>query len=135
MQKVAYGFLGLKPKEFWELQPKDIILMEQGFLMKREYNESLHRETLYLLREIGYTVYCSIPKKGRNDSRQKYLKFWWEKETTITEEYIKQNSNKKEPLIQNGKVRGYLDTKGNLWCSKKTNVIARMENGELKYFN
>ena len=53
-QKFAYGFLGLKPKEFWELQPKDIILMQKGFEQKREYDFNLHVQTLRALRMNAY---------------------------------------------------------------------------------
>ena len=54
MQKIAYGRLGLKPKEFWELQPKDIMIMIDGFEEQREYKEALLLETHRLLRYVAF---------------------------------------------------------------------------------
>lgn len=43
MQKFAYGTLGLKPGEFWELTPREFRLMADGFAEeeKRRF-ENLH---------------------------------------------------------------------------------------------
>ncbi len=138
MQKVAYGFLGLKPKEFWELYPKDIIMMYEGFQMRREYEEALHLETLRLLRYGAYTSYIGIPtKKGIKKSRLEefYPLPKDRKKKVYTEEEIKKGSNLKEPYITNGKLRGYLDTEGKLWDKTKEIVIANMVEGELIYIN
>jgi hypothetical protein len=37
MQKIAYGFLGLKPREFWKLSPKEYFLMIEGHKEKEEF--------------------------------------------------------------------------------------------------
>lgn len=66
MQKQAYGFLGLKPFEFYELEPKDIFMMYEGFELRRKYEESQHIQTLSLLRLCAYTTYCVTPKKGKS---------------------------------------------------------------------
>jgi len=36
MQRVAYGILGLRPPEFWELTPKQYLLMIEGHEKKDE---------------------------------------------------------------------------------------------------
>lgn len=35
MQRIAYGFLGLRPDEFWRLTPKEYELMVEGHLESR----------------------------------------------------------------------------------------------------
>jgi hypothetical protein len=52
----AFGPLNLKPWEFWKLQPKDIILMNEGLELKRAYDRSLHIEHLHLQRSIVATI-------------------------------------------------------------------------------
>ncbi|OLO40319.1 hypothetical protein BTR23_07470 [Alkalihalophilus pseudofirmus] len=36
MQKVAYGYLQLKPDEFWRLTMKDYILLVEGYEMREK---------------------------------------------------------------------------------------------------
>jgi len=75
MQKFAYGFLKLKPNEFWDLIPQEYRLMQEGFEQQREYDFGLHVQSLRVLRHIGYTVYATAPKKKgqSNISIEKYL--------------------------------------------------------------
>jgi hypothetical protein len=130
--------LGLKPNEFWELQPKDITIMYEGFLMRCEREEALQLETLRLLRYNAYTNYIGIPtKKGSKKSNiTEFYPLPKDKEKKIyTQEEIKQGSNRKEAYITNGKLRGYLDTKGQLWNKQQDTVIANMTDGELIYIN
>jgi len=103
--------------------------------MRVKYEESLHMEALYLLRYIGYTNYIGIPSKKIKVGVDKYYPLRWDETKEYTLEEIKALSNVKEPYITNGKLRGYLDTRGNLWDKKKEIVIAKMENNKLTYYN
>ena len=138
MQKISYGFLGLKPNEFWELKPKDIILMYEGFQMKREYKDSLHLETLRLLRFNAYVNYISIPTKKshkktsitklyplRNDPKTKVL----------TKEEAKEFFTKREPIITNGKMRGYKSSDSNDLYNKEGKKIGIIKEDIIQYFN
>ena len=138
MQKISFGFLGLKPKEFWELQPKDIILMNEGFQMKQQYNERLHLETLRLLRHNSYVNYLAIPtKKGsRKTSLTKFYPLPHDpKSEVLTIEQAKEKFFKREPFITNGKLRGYLGDKSNELFSKEGILIAYIEGDLIKYIN
>lgn len=119
IQKSAYGFLNLKPNEFWELYPRDIILMNEGYQMQREYKEALHLDNLRLLRYVGHTVYMGIQtKKGYKKAKlEKYypLPFDVAKDKELySDEEIKEFFERKEPIITNGKLRGYLLADGSI---------------------
>ena len=59
----------MKPNEFWELFPKDIMIMNEGFQIKQQQEDSLHLETLHLLRYCAFITYSGIPtKKGHKKS-------------------------------------------------------------------
>ena len=47
---MAYGPLGLKPAEFWKLTPVQFVLMQEGLLLQRKYEEQQRAKVLYLLR-------------------------------------------------------------------------------------
>ena len=47
---MAYGPLGLKPAEFWKLTPVQFVLMQDGLLLQRKYEEQQRAKVLYLLR-------------------------------------------------------------------------------------
>ena len=49
--------------------------MQDGFEQRRKYDYDLHVQTLRVLRHVGYTVYCTTPKKKgeRNMPLTKYL--------------------------------------------------------------
>jgi hypothetical protein len=110
--------LKLKPNEFWELLPKDIIIMHEGFEVEREYKEALHLQTLRCIRHVGHTVYMGIPtKKGfKKVSSTKYypLPLDEAEKVTYTDEQRRAFFEQKEPVITNGKLRGYMDSKGNI---------------------
>jgi hypothetical protein len=36
MQKIAYGQMGLKPDEFWNMSPREFVLMLRGYKEKQE---------------------------------------------------------------------------------------------------
>jgi len=106
--------------------------------MKREYEEALHLETLRLLRYNAYTSYIGIPTKKsvKKSSLEEFYPLPKDrKKKEYTSEDIKQGSNRQEPYITNGKLRGYLDTTGKLWDKNKENVIANMTDGQLIYIN
>lgn len=114
---MAYGKLGLKPNEFWALQPKDIMIMNEGFEEQRQYNEVLHLQTLRLLRVAAHTTYMSIPlKKGhKHEGLLKFYPLPFDPEPKkVTIEEITNFFETKEPIITNGKLRGYKDKNGNV---------------------
>lgn len=115
---MAYGRLGLKPSEFWELQPKDIMIMDEGFEDERKYKEALELQNLRLLRYIGYTTYLSIPTK-KGVKKDKLINYYplpldsdYRREITTSEKV--DFFEKKEAIITNGKLRGYRDKDGNV---------------------
>lgn len=83
MQKFAYGFLNLKPSEFWDLIPAEFHLMKLGIEQKQDYDFRIHVQTLRVLRHVGYTVYATTPKKKgqSNISLKNYLSLPLDNET------------------------------------------------------
>jgi len=138
MQKISYGFLGLKPKEFWDLQPKDIILMYEGFQMKQEYKDSLHVETLRILRYNAYVNYISIPTK-KSHKKASLTKFYPmrndPKSKEISKDEAKELFYKREPLITNGKMRGFKSIDSNDLYNKEGDLIGVIKEDIIEYFN
>jgi len=138
MQKISYGFLGLKPKEFWDLQPKDIILMYEGFQMKQEYKDSLHLETLRILRYNAYVNYISIPTK-KSHKKASLTKFYPmrndPKSKEISKDEAKELFYKREPLITNGKMRGFKSIDSNDLYNKEGDLIGVIKEDIIEYFN
>jgi len=138
MQKIAYGFLNLKPKEFWELQPKDIMLMNEGFQMKQQYKEGLHLETLRLLRHNAYVNYLAIPTK-KSHKKTSITKFYPlpldTNNKVLTKEEAIEKFFKKEPLITNGKLRGYIGDNSNELFNKEGKLIAYIKGEFIEYIN
>jgi len=138
VQKLAFGFLGLKPKEFWELQPKDIIIMNEGFQMKQEYTEGLHLETLRLLRYNDYTSYIGIPtkKSAKKSSLYKFYPLPLDpKAKELSSDEAKQLFNRREPLITNGKLRGYRENNTNKLYNKEGVLIGYIKEDLIEYIN
>ena len=138
MQKISYGFLGLKPKEFWDLQPKDIILMYEGFQMKQDYKDSLHLETLRILRYNAYVNYISIPTK-KSHKKASLTKFYPMRNDPKSEELSKDEARelfyKREPLITNGKMRGFKSIDSNDLYNKEGDLIGVIKEDIIEYFN
>ncbi len=87
--------------------------MYEGFQMQQEYEEMLHLETLRLLRMNAFATYIGIPtKKGVRKSKiHEFYPLPKDKETKAkeyTKEEIERFFNQKEPVITNGKLRGYM---------------------------
>lgn len=125
---------------FWELQPKDIMIMVEGFKEQREYKERVHLETLRLLRYNGYTTLATTPmKKGaRIPKVTNYYPLPYDdvsKDIMSKEEQIEQ-WQQLDPFITNGKKRGYIDFKGNLYKDIEGRFkIGYIENNEIQYIN
>ena len=90
MQKFAFGWLGLKPAEFWSLTPAEFNLYKLGFEQKQDYEFRLHVQTLRVLRHIGYTTYATAPKKKgtSNISLKNYLSLPLDNETKEPKEPV-----------------------------------------------
>jgi hypothetical protein len=136
----ACGVKNLTPKEFWDSQPKDIILMNEGFQNERKYTEGLHLETLRLLRYSAYTTYVGIPTK-KGFRKTKVTKFYPlpndpKVQTMSTVERLN-IENRKEPLITNGKMRGYKDNDSNALYSDSIGgeIIAYINNDVIELVN
>ena len=138
VQKLSFGFLGLKPNEFWELQPKDIILMNEGFQMKQEQKTGLHLETLRILRYNAYVNYVAIPTK-KSVKKASLTKFYPLPEDPKTEKLsfveVKDKWTKREPLITNGKLRGYRENNTNSLYNKEGDLIAYIKEDLIEYIN
>lgn len=107
MQKISYAHLGINALEFWQLQPKDILIMHEGYLMRRKEEHAIHYSTLFYNRlNTAYIMQQNTKKKIRPDKLYK-LPFE-KKESTISKEEIRAHFDRKEPVITNGKLRGYM---------------------------
>ena len=118
IQKFVYGTYLLKPTEFWHLQPKDIILVVEGFMEQRKYQEAQQLETWRLIRYVGHTVLMTTPmKKGaKKPSLKKYYPL--PKDTVKVEMTFDENQemfSKRQSFITNGKLRGWYDRNGCLY--------------------
>lgn len=102
--------MGLKPDEFWNSQPKDIIMMHEGYLLRRKYEEAIQLNTLRLLRFNAYINYLAIPSKKTKKVKMEmlYPLPYDKKGSDVSKEFIKEFFDRKEPVITNGKLRGYL---------------------------
>lgn len=114
--------------------------MNEGFQMKQKYKDSLHLETLNLLRYCAFTTYSVTPTK-KGFKKSKLTKFYplrndpkTEKITTIEIDEIK---NRRELLITNGKKRGYQQSGTNAIYRYATGgeVIAYINNGIIEKVN
>jgi hypothetical protein len=128
----------LKPNEFWELFPKDIMIMNEGFQMKQEYEYGLHLETLRLLRYGAYVNYMAIPTK-KSHKKEKLTKFYSLPKDPKSEELTKEEAidifNRKELLITNGKKRGYLERGTNRLYNDKDVLIGYVKDDLIEYIN
>ena len=89
--------------------------MNEGIEGERLYNETLHLQSLRLLRYGAYISYIAIPtKKGfKKDSITKFYPLPFDpKVKEYSKEEITVFFDTKEPIITNGKLRGYKDKNG-----------------------
>ena len=112
--------------------------MYEGFQMQQEYKEMLHLETLRLLRMGAYTSYLSIQKKRgvKNCNIQEFYPLPNDKKVSVdyTDDFIKEFFDRKEPFIENGKLRGY--TLGKELTNKEGKLIGYInENNKIDYIN
>ena len=114
--------------------------MNKGFQMERDYNEGLHLETLRVIRYSAYTTYIGIPAK-KGSKKSNLTKFYPlpldTKPKVLSKENIIEIKNMKEPLITNGKMRGYIDNDSNALYSDAIdgNIIAYINNGIIEKVN
>jgi len=112
--------------------------MNEGFQMKQKYKDSLHLETLHLLRYIAYTTYISIPTK-KSHRKASLTKFYPLRNDPKVKELSKEEAkalfNKKEPLITNGKMRGYKSIDSNDLYNKEGDLIGVIKEDIIEYFN
>lgn len=103
--------------------------MYEGYLMRREHDDNVHLSTLRLLRHIGYINYIAIPtKKKKKQSITKFYPLAKDKEESgISEDVIQAHFKRKEPVITNGKLRGYIDKYGDLY-SKDGELVMKNDN-------
>jgi len=90
--------------------------MLRGFQENRDYKESLQLSTLRLLRMCGYATLQTIPlKRGKSlPSITTWYPLPFDREKVkMTKEQMIEIFLKKDPVITNGKLRGYTDKNGN----------------------
>ena len=90
------------------------MLMNEGFRVKREYEERLHLETL-ICNRMNTSLLLNIHTK-KNITPEMLYRLSGDKvqKLEITKEEIYTFFDKKEPIITNGKLRGYKDMNGNI---------------------
>jgi hypothetical protein len=99
VQKTAYGFLGLKPSEFWSMQPKDVMIMMDGCKEVQEYEFNFHIQNLRAIRRVAFILSRANGGKSKEfdimplplDNEKKEFK----KNPNITEEDIKNRLGRK----------------------------------------
>ena len=112
--------------------------MNEGFQMKQEYTEGLHLETLRLLRYNAYTSYIAIPTK-KSTNKSSLYKFYplplYPKAKELSSDEAKQLFNRREPLITNGKLRGYRENNTNKLYNKEGVLIGYIKEDLIEYIN
>lgn len=112
--------------------------MNEGFQMKRKYEEGLHLETLRLLRYSAYTTYIGIPTK-KTHKKSTLTKFYPlpndPKHEIMSLEDAKVMINKREPLITNGKLRGYRENGTDELYNKEGKLIGYIREDIIEYIN
>ena len=112
--------------------------MNEGFQMKQQYNDSLHLETLSLLRYVAYTNYIAIPTK-KSHKKASLTKFYTLRNDPKTKELTKEDAKalftKRERLITNGKLRGYKSHDSNDLYNEEGVKIGRIKEDIIEYFN
>ena len=91
--------------------------MHEGFQLKCKGDDLQQLQTLRLLRHVGHTVYMgwNTGKSYKKVRAELYYPLPFDKKKEeVTKEQITEFFNKKEPVITNGKLRGYVDKNGNL---------------------
>ena len=88
--------------------------MSEGFQMKREYEERLHLETLICNRMNTSILVNLQTKKTITPEMQKKISCDKVVKVEVSKEEMIDLFNKKEPIITNGKLRGYKDRNGKI---------------------
>jgi len=88
--------------------------MSEGFQMKREYEERLHLETL-ICNRMNTSILVNLQTKKTITPEMLY-KLSCDKvvKVEVSKEEMIDLFNKKEPIITNGKLRGYKDRNGKI---------------------
>lgn len=110
--------------------------MWEGYLMKKEVDDNRQLELMHLIRYVGYTSYVGIPTKKsfRKVSLSKYYPLEVDKKAKLSKEEIKEFFKQKDPVIQNGKVRGYM-LDGKLFDSNDLHIGYVDEFFNINYIN
>ena len=88
--------------------------MNEGFQVKRKYEERLHLETLICNRMNTSLLMNLHTKKNITPEMLYKLSCDEVKKVKVTKEEIYNFFEKKDPIITNGKIRGYRDKNGNV---------------------
>ena len=137
VQEVVYSTGLMRPKDFWESQPKDIILMIKGFRVQREYREREHLETLRLIRYVGHTVLMMTPMRKGAIKPKLYNYYplpYDKKKEDITPLERAEFFNQRQRYISNGKMRGWMDKQSRLF-NEEDKQIGNIVDNELVYLN
>lgn len=96
---MAFGEIGLLPREFYEMSWREFFLMYRG-RRKRDENEYIRDATL--TREVAYQIYCAMPlaKGKRHIGKKKYWQLPIDKESIDKETQVMMEGMKK--LRENG---------------------------------
>lgn len=79
-KEFAYGFLGLKPWEFWdEIDVADLASMINGYCLKEKYEFSLHTQSMSVMRWVGSLVYNTNVKRAHRRQAERLYPFPGEK--------------------------------------------------------
>jgi len=106
--------------------------------MKQEYTEGLHLETLRLLRYNAYTSYIGIPtkKSAKKSSLYKFYPLPLDpKSKELNPIEAAKLFNRREPLITNGKLRGYRENNTNNLYNKEGVLIGYIREDLIEYIN
>jgi len=113
--------------------PKDIILINEGINLQREYEKQQQLEALFYARQ-NTAILLNVHTK-RNIKPKKLYKFPFEIEEGLAKDKLIEIFEAKQSYITNGKLRGYLDNNNALWDKEQNNIIGNLINGTIEYIN
>lgn len=135
-QEFATGIKDLTPSEFWASQPKDIIIMVQGFRKQQGVERQQHLETLHYLRMNTAILLSPNVKNNKIQPKKLYKLEGDTNPVRMSKEEQIESWLELDVCITNGKKRGYVDYEGNLFKTKEgKKQIGYFKNNELTYLN
>lgn len=95
LKEVAFGWLGLMPEVFYDMELEDFFLMQKGFFAKRKQDQLQFANVAFCVDAIGWGL------AGKKANYKKFISDWFgEKPKVVSKEDLKQRSQEIKRRIE-----------------------------------